>query len=219
MSTLRLQDLVNDANAAAIDAARASARASRLRAAAIAEAERVRLTVPGADRFRSDQQLGELRLDGAGKPAQARVEKPDEWASWLAERAPDQVEAAIIMPAGRVEKAMELLDFAGLVDAQVSVRVTPAGGALGWLDGRSVIQADPDHRGAWNVLHIDGDGHTTPIPGLTATRPAPVWKLCPDTAKAKAAAEEGTSEAEEELAALAGGSPVEEAETATAGAA
>jgi hypothetical protein len=44
------------------------------------------------------------------------------------------------------------------------------------------VQADPATPHAWNVLHVDSEGHTTPVPGTTARRPSPTWKVLVDPA-------------------------------------
>lgn len=207
---MRIDDLITAAADAALDADRAAVRAARLRAAAIAEAERIRLTSKSADRWTCEQGLGVLRLDGAGKPATASISKPAEYGSWLAERAPDRVTATITVPAEQLPAALDALEFAGIDRAEAAV--LPGPGASEFLAEQCVIQADPDIDGTWNVLHVDQAGHTSPVPGVTASRPAPRWVLTPDKDRKQDAAASASLEVEAELAAL-DGTPLAETTT------
>jgi hypothetical protein len=185
----RIEDLVTLAAEATIEAAGTQARADRLKAAAIAEAERLRAEHGLTDRFPSDQGRGILRLDGAGKPPAAQIDKPAEFADWLAQRSPGEVVATIRVRADQLGDAIEHLDFAGV--AVVESKVAPGERALDWLRDHSVIHADPDHAGAWNVIHVDADGHTGPVPGVSVDRPRTRWVLTADPGlKQRRAAEE-----------------------------
>jgi hypothetical protein len=194
----RIEDLVTLAAEAAIDAAAAQARADRFKAAAVAEATRLRHEHGLGDRFPSDQGRGVLRLDGAGRPPQPNVVKPAEFADWLAQRSPAEVVATIRVPAGQLAAALEHLDFAGV--AVTESTVTPAPRALDWLDDHTVINADPDHPGEWNVIHVDDEGQTSPVPGVAAVRPQPRWVLTADAKLKQQRAEEEVATAEALLA-------------------
>jgi hypothetical protein len=185
-----LQDLVNAALAERRDADYRRARADALLAAVIGEAERLRSTGVSVRELDSDQRIGTLRLDGANLPAVPAVSDPGELASWLAERFPDLVTASVAVPVGRLEEVLDLLDMAGLrgiAEASVAPRDLPQ--TLAWLGEHCKVQADPETPHTWNVLHVDSDGHTTPVPGTTARPPAPTWKvLVNKTIKADAVA-------------------------------
>jgi hypothetical protein len=94
------------------------------------------------------------------------------------------------VPVGRLEEVLDLLDMAGLrgiAEASVAPRDLPQ--TLAWLTEHCKVQADPETPHAWNVLHVDGEGHTSPVPGTTARPPAPTWKVLVDrTIKADAVA-------------------------------
>jgi hypothetical protein len=193
--------LVSLAAEAAVQAAAAEARASRLKAAAVAAAEHSRFATGGsADRFTSDQQLGVLRLDGADKSAGPTVTDRAAFGSWLAEREPSAVTATITVPAKVLEQALDALRWSG-IDVTTSA-VTPGPGSSEFLTDQCLVQADVDIPGAWNVLHVRGDGATEMVDGVTATKPAPRWVLVPTSALKKQAAKDALAEAESDLAAL-----------------
>jgi hypothetical protein len=194
---VKIQDLVTQASAAAIDAVGAAARAARWKAAAVAEAERIRLEVGSADRFGSDQKLGVLRLDGADRPAVPIVTKPAELAGWLAERDPGQVSATITVPADRLEAALEAIGFAGIPDVRADV--TPRSGVVEWLRDNCVIHGDPDAPGRWNVLYPDPAGATDVVPGTDAVQPQPRWVLTPAAEHRKDAEAKAVADVEGEL--------------------
>lgn len=176
---MTLQNLVNAALGERADADYRYAKADRLKAAAIAEAERLRARGGAVRELSSDQGLGTLRLDGANKPAVPVVDKPDETSSWLAQVAPALVTASIRVPVERLAEALEVLDFAGIngpaVSAKVESRDPQETGR--WLRENCVVQADPQVPRAWNVLYRDAEGHLTPVPGTSAVQPVPSWKL------------------------------------------
>jgi hypothetical protein len=178
-----LQDLVNAALAERRDANYRRARADALLAAVIGEAERLRSTGVSVRELDSDQRIGTLRLDGANLPAVPAISDPGELASWLAERFPELVTASVAVPVGRLEEVLELLDMAGLRDvAEASVVPRDLAKTLAWLGEHCKVQADPKTPHTWNVLHVDSEGHTTPVPGTTAQRPSPTWKVLVDPA-------------------------------------
>lgn len=196
MSNARIMDLVDAASAAALDEAGASARASTLKAAAVAEGERIRLEVGVADRFTSEQGLGVLRLDGANKPAVCRVEKPTEFADWLAQRQPHLVRATITVPAAQLEDALTALNFATVDVAGAEVK--PTSEAEGWMREHCHPVADPESPGGWYVRTITADG-TEVVPGVGASKPAPRWVLAPNQDLKRARAQEAEDEARAEL--------------------
>lgn len=199
---LKIQDLVTLAADAAIDLARADAKAATLKARAVAEAERIRTEVGSADRFASDQKLGVLRLDGADKPAAPVVTKDGEFGSFLAERAPEHAAATITVPAQYLAAALSSLEFAGIPQVEADVR--PASSWRDWVDGSCVIQADPDTAGGWVVLYVDEEKHTHVVPGLSAVKPQPRWVLAPNQDLKRERAELGMQDAEEHLQLMAG---------------
>jgi len=198
---MRIEDLVDTACGAAIEAEAATTRALRMKAAAVAEAERLRVTGGLVDRFPSSQGLGNLRLDGADRPATSTITGSSEYASWLAEHAPDAVTATLTVPAPLLEQAMEALGFAGIPGTPA---VTPGPTAGEFLRDRCIVQADPDLPGGWLVLHVDDQRHTHPVPGVTASRPSPRWVLTPTSQLKKDAAQRAADDAERELDLLRG---------------
>jgi len=196
---VRIETILDQALDARIQADAAVARADRWKAAAVAEAERLRLTGGLADRFPSSQGLGTLRLDGAGKPAVPSITVPGEFASWLAERRPDAVTATVTVPAGQLAEALAALEFSGVT---ATAAVTPAAGAVRFLDEACHVQADPDLPGGWLVLHVDDQAHTEPVPGVTAARPQPRWVLTADSSQKKTAVQHAVDETEAALDAL-----------------
>jgi hypothetical protein len=195
----RIEDLVDTACGAAIEAEAAAVRALRMKAAAVAEAEHLRVTGGLVDRFPSSQGLGNLRLDGADRPATPTITGSSEYASWLADHAPDTVTATLTVPAPLLEQAMEALGFAGIPGTPA---VTPGPAAGEFLRDRCIVQADPDLPGGWLVLHVDGQRHTHPVPGVTASRPSPRWVLTPTSQLKKDAAQRAGDAADAELALL-----------------
>lgn len=195
---LRIQDLVDIALTARIDADAATARAAALKAAAVAEAERIRLTTGLVDRFPSQQHLGNLRLDGADAPAVARVTKGEEFADFLAQHQSDAVTTTITVPADQLEAALQALEFASVPG--VTARVDPGPGAADFLERRCVIQADKD-TGEWTVLHVDDEKHTHVVPGVLASKPAPRWVLSAAADKKREAIELAEADARAELGA------------------
>lgn len=193
-----LQDLVN----LALDQRRRAdyerAKADALLAATIGEAERLRAAGVSVRELDSDQRIGTLRLDGANLPAAPVIEKTDELASWLAERSPELVTASVGVPVERLEEVLELLDMAGLRDGvEAKVELRDLGKTLAWLGERCKVQADPQIPRSWNVLHVDDEGHTTPVPGTTARPPTPTWKVLVDRNLKADGAAVAQSEAEE----------------------
>ena len=197
---MRIDELITYAADSALDAERAAVRAARFRAAAIAEAERIRLTTKSSDRWTCEQGLGVLRLDGLNKPAAPTTAKPTEFANWLAERAPHLVTATVKIPAEQLQSVLDAIEFAGVTDVEATV--LPGPGSSDFLAERCVIQADPDVAGEWNVLHVTEAGHTEPVPGVTALKPSPRWVLTPTPALKKQAAEEAAEQADTELEAM-----------------
>lgn len=199
---MRIETLVDQALDAAITADTAKVRADRLKAAAVAEAERLRVNGGLADRFPSSQGLGNLRLDGAGKPAAPQVVDPGAFASWLAQRQPDAVQATITVPAAQLAAALDAIKWSG-IDATAAV--APGTLAGDFLAQRCHVQAATD--GGWDVMHIAEDRTTELVPGVTAVRPAPRWVLTADRNQKRAAAERAADDVEAELAALDGDVP------------
>jgi hypothetical protein len=197
MTTSRIMDLVNLASDAALDAAAAGTRATTSKAAAVAEAERIRLDIGGsADRFTSEQGLGVLRLDGANKPAVPRIEKPAEFASWLAERHPQLVQATITVPADQLEAALKAIEFAQITT--VSAEAQPKTEATLWMTENCRPFADPDSPGDWLVRAATDNGYES-VPGVGATQPAPTWVLTANSDLKKARAQASADQAREQV--------------------
>lgn len=195
-----LQDLVNLALAERRDANYRRARADALLAAVIGEAERLRSTGVSVREFDSDQRIGTIRLDGANLPAAPVIEKLDELASWLAERVAELVRASLLVPVEKLEEVLELLEMAGLRDAvEAKVELRDFAATLEWLGEHCKVQADPDIPRTWNVLHVDSEGHTTPVPGVTARPPSPTWKVLVNPALQADAKAVARSEIEEQV--------------------
>jgi hypothetical protein len=174
-----LIDLINAAASAELDATYALARRDGLKAAAIGEAERQRAAGLPVRELASDQGLGSLRLDAANLPATPVITKPDEVTAWCAEHAPQLVEASVRVPVAMLEHVLSLLEFADLSGPEVTARVDfrDQGETARWLADECIVQADPEIPRAWNVLHRDGHGHLTPVPGVTGVQPQPRWVL------------------------------------------
>lgn len=201
---MSLQDRVNAALVARLDADYRRALADGLLAAVIGEAERLRSSGVSVRELSSDQRIGAIRLDGADLPAAPAIDKPDELASWLAEHFPDLVTATIRVPVEKLAEALEALGYAGLVTPAVSATVAPRDLAevLAWLARECVVQADPQIPRAWNVLHRDEEGHLTPVPGTTARPPVPSWKVLVDKDKKRDALAVAAADAETMVADL-----------------
>jgi hypothetical protein len=213
---MSLQDRVNAALDARLDADKARGLADALLAAVIGEAERARADGTPIREMSSDQRIGSIRLDGADLPAAPAIDKIDELASWLAEHFPELVTATIRVPVEKLAEALAALGYAGIDGPAVSASVAPRdlGEVLAWLARECVVQADPQISRAWNVLHKDGDGHLTPVPGTTARPPTPTWKVCLDKNRKRDALAVAAVEAEEILAELDAGPSLGEALTA-----
>jgi hypothetical protein len=194
-----ISTLVTLASDAAIQADAAKARADRLKAAAVAEAERIRLTTGGGDRWRSDQGLGTLRLDGVEKPATPVITDPAQAGSWLAEHAPQTVTCTITVPADQLPDALQALEFASITGIQAAA--SPNTAAAGWLTDSCVLQAA--ETGGWDVIHVAADKTTTLVPGVSGQRPRPRWVLSADTEKKRHAVELAVVAAEADLSGLA----------------
>lgn len=196
---MALTDLVNEATAAALDVRYREARAARLKAATVAEAERLRLAGAPVRELTSDQGLGSLRLDGEGRPVAPAIQKQDEVDGWLAQVEPSLVEALISVPPGRLAEALDILEFHGFTTREVSSRVTSRDlkATLAWLAAHCRIQPDPQIPRAWNVLHQDNEGHLTPVPGVTAVKPAPYWVVTTNDDRRKDYVATAESEVEE----------------------
>jgi hypothetical protein len=192
----RIEDLVTLAAEAALDEAAAAVRTSRFKAAAVAEAERIRLEVGQAREYPSDQGLGTLRLDNANKPAAPVVDDPAVLGEWLAQRDPSLVTVTITVPAAHLADAVDALTFAGVEHSAVATAV-PA--AIDWVKDRCIVQPDPTTPSGWVALHVDEDRHTTPVPGVSAVKPQPRWALVPDAALKRHRAELAAKEAEVDL--------------------
>lgn len=175
---MSLQDIVNEATAAALQAAYMKARADALKAAAVGEAERLRAEGAPVRELSSDQRLGTLRLDAAGLPAVPVIDKPDEVTSWLAEHAPHLVTASIRVPVDQLEKALDALEFhAGMAAPDVEARMDfhDRDAATRWIREHCIVQADPEAPRTWNVRLVNPDGTLTPVPGVSGIQPAPYW--------------------------------------------
>lgn len=176
---MSLLDLLNAAADAKLQSAYHDALASGLKAAAIGEAERLRSTHVPVRELNSDQGLGALRLDNDGKPAVPVIDKPEETASWLAQVEPALVQATISVPVDKLEEALEALGYAGIAGPHVTAKVESRDpdATARWLAAHCKVQADPQMPGAWNVLHVDAEGHTALVPGASAVRPSPYWVI------------------------------------------
>jgi hypothetical protein len=199
-----LQDRVNAALAERLDADARRARADRLLAAVIGEAERLRAEGAPVRELSSDQRIGTIRLDGADLPAAPVIEKLDELASWLAEHAPDLVTATIRVPVEKLAEALEALGYAGLGEGETSAAVAPRdlGETLAWLARECLVQTDPQIPRAWNVMHKDEEGHLSEVPGTTARPPVGTWKVIVDKDKKRDAIAVAVAEADDLVAAL-----------------
>lgn len=127
--------------------------------------------------WRDPSGMGVVRLDNVGKPPRITVAKPDEWGSYLAERAPDAVRATIEIPAAWMSEALDALAFAGLPAEHVVAKVEaiPAR-AEDWLSAHArVTFADGDH--VVQEVEPGPDGTVTvvtpQIPGLQVTAEKP----------------------------------------------
>ena len=193
----RIEDLVTFAADAALAEAEAGAVTARWKAAAIAEAERLRVSFGTVDRFPSGQPgLGVLRLDGADKPAVPTVVKPAAFAEYLAENAPEYVVAQVTLPAAQLKALTDALEWTGITG--VTVDLAPKNAAE-FLE-KCHVRADVDVPGAWRVVTIGEDETLMEIPGVTAVKPAPRWVLTPDTKLKKERAEAALEFVEAQLA-------------------
>jgi hypothetical protein len=189
---MKIQDIVDAALAARLDHDATGARADRLKAAAVAAAERLRLEVGLVDRFPSQQGLGNLRLDGADAKAAVRIEKPAEVADWLAQRRPDLTVATLTVPAARLQ---DLLDAAEFSDIPVTAEIQLTGDGQQWVkDNCHPVAVE----GGW-VARAVLDGAPEEVPGLSASRPAPRWVLTADPKVKKLRTAEAVQDAELEL--------------------
>lgn len=175
---MRIDDLVTYAADAALDMAEAKARAESWKARAIGEAERIRMQAPGCREFMSGegQRLGSLRLDGADLPATASVADSAAFADYLAEHAPTYATASVTVPIDAMGLLVGAMESLG-VTATVKIGVTDAAGFL--KDRCKVIAGE--QAGTWRVLDVATEGTPVDVPGVTATRPQPTWKLIPNS--------------------------------------
>lgn len=171
--------LVTAACEAALIAAAANTRKDLLRDAVAAVC-----TASGTDRSKTP--LGEVRLDGgAGEPV-AYIADDAAYASWVAQRHPQEVTATVTVPADQLEAVLALLDGAGV--AGVTAQVTPTRDGLRHLASAALVEDGED---GW--FGVSPDGET--IDGVAGRRPGGTWKVVPVRSRlveAKVAAEEST---------------------------
>lgn len=171
--------LVTAACEAALIAAAANTRKDLLRDAVAAVC-----TASGTDRSKTP--LGEVRLDGgAGEPV-AYIADDAAYASWVAQRHPQEVTATVTVPADQLEAVLALLDGAGV--AGVTAQVTPTRDGLRHLASATLVEDGED---GW--FGVSPDGET--IDGVAGRRPGGTWKVVPVRSRlveAKVAAEEST---------------------------
>lgn len=173
---MRIDDLVTFAADAALNAAEAKATADAWKARAVGEAERIRMQAPGCRDFMSgESRLGSLRLDGADLPAVASVSDGQALAAYLAKHAPDHAEATVTVPADALDLLIGAMESLGVT---ATARLNPVD-ATAWLANYCTVVADTDRPEAWKVLEVTPDG-TRDVPGVTASRPVPTWKLIPN---------------------------------------
>lgn len=173
---MRIDELVTFAADAALEKAEVSARADAWKARATGEAERIRMQTPGCREFMSGEaRLGTLRLDGADLPATASVSDSAALGAYLAEHHPDQAAATITVPASMVDLLIGAMESLGVT---ATVKVAPVDAAGFLKDSCKVIAGET--AGTWTVRDVTGET-ARDVPGVTATRPQPTWKLIPNS--------------------------------------
>jgi hypothetical protein len=167
------QEAVQRLLAAQAEAEAQKAIAERLRDQ-LYQVARERYATDGTIQRWQDPALGEVRFDGAGKAPTIAVTKPEEFADFLAQRAPGAVRALVEVPADELEAVLAACEFAGV---SVTARVeTVADRAKDWLAEHAKPVAVES---GWTVQELaEGpDGApvvvTPDIPGLTAVQSQP----------------------------------------------
>lgn len=147
------------------------------------------LTTVGGDRIKTP--LGEVRLDGANTEPKAYIADDDAYASWVAERHPEQVTATITIPADRLADAIEAMEFAGINTH--SAKVVPTADGLTHLQKATL---EPAGDSAWIAVSVDGEQ----IPGVEGRRAGGTWKVVPTRGLATDAKTAAIEEVQRELA-------------------
>jgi post-segregation antitoxin (ccd killing protein) len=179
------------------DQARAKATVDTIRGR-LEEAARERTAQDGAAPTWKSPGYGAVRWDVPAAPV-ITVTKPEEFASFLAERQPDAVTATITVPAAQLEQALSALGFSGITDLTSAVTAKP-GAAEQWLTTNAEIVGTTEGFVVRELVDQGGElVQGSPVIGVIAALKQPRLVVTLDAKRKQAAAAAGVEAAADTL--------------------